>query len=303
MTKKTFILGLFLCHVFVLTLVTAAHAVKTQNNFPKPGVRPIAMGGAFVAVADDVNSIYYNPAGLGFVTNNQVQIMHTDLYGIGIDYNYLAFAKQKMGIAWAHFGVGPDFLMGGGDFSSDMFIVATAFPLDPQTNVGASVKWMKGRYTAPGGINPDLFENGIIAESLNDEGFSIDVGVLHKVDDMTRVGVAVRDLFGKRETVNSLRSTEGDQFEPRVVLGFARKTSPDFMFAVELDGITDETIVRVGAEKKIQDELMLRAGLDDDVFTAGFSYQQSGWEFEYAFKNSMSAGLDKTQRYGATYRF
>ena len=120
---------------------------------------------------------------------------------------------------------------------------------------------------------------------------------------MTTVGLVVRDLFGKRQTVNSLREPIEDKFRPRITVGFSRKTSSDFMFAVDLEGVGKETVVHVGAEKKIQDELILRAGLDDDVFTAGFSYYQDQWEFEYAFKNSISLGLDKTQRYGAVYRF
>jgi|GEM_PF-4295700 len=37
---------------------------NTERIFVE-GIRPMAMGGAFVAVADDENALYYNPAGLG----------------------------------------------------------------------------------------------------------------------------------------------------------------------------------------------------------------------------------------------
>jgi hypothetical protein len=36
--------------------------------------RPLGMGGAFVAVADDVNAIMYNPAGLAFIDSPQALI-------------------------------------------------------------------------------------------------------------------------------------------------------------------------------------------------------------------------------------
>ena len=41
------------------------------------GARPIAMGNAFVGLADDANSIYYNPAGLGLLTRKEL----TSTYG------------------------------------------------------------------------------------------------------------------------------------------------------------------------------------------------------------------------------
>lgn len=306
MTKPKLHLAVILCSMMVLFTGAAARGEKSENRFPEPGVRPEAMGGAFVAVADDVNAIFYNPAGLAKIKQQQVQITHTDLFGLGIDYNYIAYAQNRLGVAWAHYGVSDDFLMGGGDFSNDMYLIAYAYEVDPSTQAGINIKWMKGRFTAPGGLDQDRvnsFVNGVLAESLSDEGYSVDVGVLHQVDEMTRVGLTVRDLFGKRETINSLRPSEEDEFKPRIAVGFARNTSSDFMFALELEGIGSETVIHVGAEKKLQNELILRAGLDDDVFTAGFSYFQDQWEFTYAFKNSVSLGLEKTQRYGAIFRF
>ena len=303
MTTKHPIFRIFLCQLFILAIAGGSRAATTDNGMPQPGVRPQAMGNAFVAVADDVNAIYYNPAGLALVEKNQVQVMHSDLYGLGIDYNYIAFTQGKYGVSWANYGAGEDFLLGGGDYSKDMYILAGAYQLDPATFLGASIKWLRGSYTAPSSLDTTRHTNGIVAESLNDEGYSVDIGVLHQVDEMTRVGLVVRDIVGQQKTVNSLRSTEEDQFEPRIIVGFSRRTNPDFMFSVELDDLGSDTIIHVGAEKKMQEELTVRAGLDDDVFTAGFSYAQSEWEFEYAFKNSISSGLDKTQRYGAIYRF
>jgi len=57
----------------VLFLVSAVFAGRfepgvTGFTFMKLGVgaRPVAMGGAFTAVADDANALFYNPAGIGF---------------------------------------------------------------------------------------------------------------------------------------------------------------------------------------------------------------------------------------------
>jgi hypothetical protein len=61
------------------------------------GARPTAMGDAFVGIADDVNAVYYNPAGLGFMDRPEFTAMHTQ-YFQGLDYDYGAFAQPlKMG--------------------------------------------------------------------------------------------------------------------------------------------------------------------------------------------------------------
>ncbi len=55
-------------------------AGKTIYNFLRveQGARPVAMGGAFTAVADDINSIFYNPAGLTNIQSMEYVFSYTD---------------------------------------------------------------------------------------------------------------------------------------------------------------------------------------------------------------------------------
>lgn len=50
----------------------------TSANFLKLGVSPraVAMGEAFTAVSDDVNALYYNPAGLGTLERQELTLMY-----------------------------------------------------------------------------------------------------------------------------------------------------------------------------------------------------------------------------------
>ncbi len=60
----------------------AAGSIGTSGaDFLEIGVgsRPLGMGEAFTAATDDVNSIYYNPAGLGTMKYPVLQIMHQEL--------------------------------------------------------------------------------------------------------------------------------------------------------------------------------------------------------------------------------
>ncbi len=55
------------------------------------GARPTAMGDAYTAIGGDVNSSYFNPAGLATLRKAELTAMHTQ-YFQGIDYSYGAFA-------------------------------------------------------------------------------------------------------------------------------------------------------------------------------------------------------------------
>ncbi len=55
------------------------------------GARSTAMGDAFTAVSDDVNAVYFNPAGLSQLKSAELTAMHTQWFQ-GIDYGFGAFA-------------------------------------------------------------------------------------------------------------------------------------------------------------------------------------------------------------------
>ena len=64
----------------------------TAAQFMKLGVgaRAIALGGTFVAQANDLSAPYWNPAGLSNISGGAVQFSHTE-YLADISYNYAAF--------------------------------------------------------------------------------------------------------------------------------------------------------------------------------------------------------------------
>ncbi|HUU28692.1 MAG TPA: PorV/PorQ family protein [archaeon] len=59
------------------------------------GARGIAMGSAYSAIADDISSIWWNPAGLGFLQNSEVMVNVVD-YTMDLIYTYGAAATPLM---------------------------------------------------------------------------------------------------------------------------------------------------------------------------------------------------------------
>lgn len=84
-----FTVGLFAGPVFAAN----KNAGTSGAQFLKigAGARPTAMGDAFVGLADDVNAVYFNPAGISNISHPELLALHTQwIQGMG--YNYGAFA-------------------------------------------------------------------------------------------------------------------------------------------------------------------------------------------------------------------
>lgn len=93
MSKK--ITFLILSFLFILPRTNAQTVIaKYAGEFMNIGIggRPLAMGGAFSAVANDITAGYYNPSGLTQLNYPQISLMHDERYGNLVNYDYAAVA-------------------------------------------------------------------------------------------------------------------------------------------------------------------------------------------------------------------
>jgi len=68
---------LFCFPVLALILFSSAlHAVEYSSIYK--GIRPLGMGGAFVAVSNDQNALFYNPAGLSFIEQRRLILLSVE---------------------------------------------------------------------------------------------------------------------------------------------------------------------------------------------------------------------------------
>ena len=106
----------------LLVSPTASHGEKYAGEFMAlgGGARAMAMGGAFIAVADDATTTFWNPAGLGAFSplsarprNWESVLMHAEQFGDLIDSNFLAVVfplkegESGWGLSLIHMGI-PD---------------------------------------------------------------------------------------------------------------------------------------------------------------------------------------------------
>jgi len=67
-------LTVILAMTVLLEAMIHASPLFANELFFFRGARPVGMGGAFIAVADDENAIFYNPAGLGMIQKKNIRI-------------------------------------------------------------------------------------------------------------------------------------------------------------------------------------------------------------------------------------
>jgi len=199
----------------IFSVLVSAQAVRNYSNeFLNIGVDAAAlgMGNAVVAGTGDVNSGYWNPAGLVNLEENQVSLMHAEYFAGIANFDYIAFAKpldddSAIGISIIRFGVDDilnttqliddqgniDFnrisLFSTADFAAT-FSYARRLPLDG-LNIGANAKVVRR----------------IIGDFANSWGFGIDVGLQWKKGNWD-FGLMARDIT---TTVNAW-SIDEDQF-------------------------------------------------------------------------------------------
>jgi len=68
--------GFWILVVLMFLLVSVPGLLAKEYPTLHRGVRPLGMGGAFTAVADDENALFYNPAGLSDISTLQVGILN-----------------------------------------------------------------------------------------------------------------------------------------------------------------------------------------------------------------------------------
>nr|WP_310993818.1 PorV/PorQ family protein [Aequorivita sp. S2608]MDS1299251.1 PorV/PorQ family protein [Aequorivita sp. S2608] len=103
----------FLLLIVLLSTTMGAQTVrKYSNEFMNIGVDAAAFGmsNTVVASSGDVNSGYWNPAGLVDLEDNQISVMHASYFANIANYDYAAFAmplddRSAVGLSVIRFGV------------------------------------------------------------------------------------------------------------------------------------------------------------------------------------------------------
>ncbi|MBJ2174559.1 PorV/PorQ family protein [Aureibaculum sp. A20] len=192
--KKIILILLF------LPLVVPAQTIRNfSNEFLSIGVDASAfgMGKAVTASSNDVNSIYWNPAGLVGLNDYQGSLMHAEYFQGIANYDYIGFAKpindeSTIAIAVMRFGVDDILnttqLIQDGQINYDRVSLFSA--ADWAVNVAYAKKLIVKDLNV--GVNAKIVRRNIggFASSI---GFGLDAGLQFKRNNW-QFGLMLRDI-------------------------------------------------------------------------------------------------------------
>ncbi|HEX8269415.1 MAG TPA: PorV/PorQ family protein, partial [Flavobacterium sp.] len=173
---------------------------KYSNEFMNIGVDAAALGmsNAVVASTNDVNSGYWNPAGLMHMEDKQASAMHASYFANIAQYDYAAYAspiddKSAWGISVIRFGV--DDILNTTELIDDQGnIDYNRISLFSTADYGVTFSYAR-KLQVPGlqyGVNAKVIRR-IIGKFANSWGFGFDVGMQFERNDW-KFGVMIRDV-------------------------------------------------------------------------------------------------------------
>ena len=301
----------------VALLITGAHSYADISEgagtagaaFLKldPGTRPVGMGGAFTGLANDINTIFWNPAGLTTIQTRELTAMQ-HFWVADISNQSIGYAQRSNKMVWGASLVGsfteidrrtgpsetPDSSVTVGGFATGLSL---AYPLGASSSIGGSAKFISQQLDIQN-VYGAAVDVGLITHLLDNRlgvGFTVqNAGVFFESEDRDdnlpseypplalRAGLAyrvLRDVKIEGEAgvqQQALWSIVADAHLPLI------DANPSFHFGIErwfYDVIAARVGYRIGLNENPSDGLSIGVGVKRKGFD---SLASIGFQFDYA---------------------
>ena len=281
--------------LFMLVVGYSQVALADNYNHNMPmlrmgvGARALAMGGAYVAVANDATAGYWNPAGLSQIEKVSFASMIAANMAEDRKYNYLAIAGKfefgSVGFSWLNSGTsdidGRDNIgnpTGDFNYNDHVFLFSYGKAMEKfQVGVNFKVIYMKAD------SKTDFSKSGV--------GF--DAGVKYIIDEKVHLGVTAFDLGTK----------VGDEVPANFRVGVAVFPVEGFTIPLDIQKTQNESEIklRTGAEYSYQfaDDYFaaVRGGVNDGEFCIGAGLTiLSRYSIDYAYVSENSDAFGENHR-------
>lgn len=277
---KPTITAFIICFLFT-TVATAQEGHGGQAGaFLRMGVgaRAMGMGNAFSALADDGSALYWNPAGLGFITNNQLLGMYSKL-SMDRAFNFagLVLGDQKQSsfsVGWINYGVSR---IDG----RDPYGEKTAEFSNNETALQISYGKGFGSFLAIGATAKFLSHN---LSNYKASGHSYDFGLIVSPIRQLRIGACVQDFSGQLKWNTASKHIDTIPLLMRGGLAvLLRNNSIKLAGDVYKIGNHEKLHFNFGGECWIINAIAMRTGVNDGKLTAGASVHYDFLQIDYAY--------------------
>lgn len=305
MQKELYLKALLTTILLLISVSVCGQAVrKYSNEFLNIGVDAAALGmsNAVVAHSADVNSGYWNPAGLVHIEDKQIALMHSSYFANIANYDYIGFAmpiddRSSVGVSIIRFAV--DDILNTTQLIDDQGnINYDRISLFSTADYGVTFSYAR---TLPldglnYGINAKVIRR-IIGDFASSWGFGLDAAIQFQTRNEWKFGIMARDItttfnawaIDEDEFATIQDAVEGQNQElpetteitiPKLQLGVAKKfiIRYDYSLLAELD-------------------LLVRFEENNDVISTSFASitPALGLEFGYLDMVFLRAGVGNFQ--------
>lgn len=280
--------------VILLTLITALVSAqstrKYSNEFMNIGVDAAALGmsNAVVSHTADVNSGYWNPAGLVHLEDNQLSLMHSSYFANIANYNYIGYGmslddRSAVGISLIRFGVDDildttQLIDDEGNINYDRistfstadygltFSYARKLPLDG-LNFGVNAKIIRR----------------IIGDFASSWGFGLDAGIQFENNSGWKFGIMARDIT----TTYNAWSIDEEKFEQ--ISGAIDGQNQELPETTEITipkleiGMSKKWIFNYDYSLLAAANLNVRFEENNDIFSTSFASINPALGFEFGY--------------------
>ena len=178
------------CHIILLIALFFPVAASATFNDIGVGARPLGLGGAFVALADDSNAANYNAAGLGYIDVIQVGFTRAQRFNGLITYNSVSgiIPFGRIGSIGASLGV----LAEDSEIYREQAVrISYGNALFKQLAIGANLKFFGTSFDE---ANEFVAENPYFTQTSS-SAVSFDLGVIAKPFQSLSIGASVENLL------------------------------------------------------------------------------------------------------------
>jgi long-subunit fatty acid transport protein len=280
--------------IMLVILMLAAGGLFAADNgvaaaFVDPGsARASSLGGAYTAVADDANSVFYNPAGIVNSEYKDVTFMYMKQKWI-VPYNYAAIIYPFN----RYWGMGFGMIISGDQtLMEQTYLLSFAGSLDwfqkviRGISVGVNLKLNLASY----GNNPDTDPDKVIG---NAGGCGMDFGIMWKVTDNIQAGLMLKDAFSYIKWQTNFGGNYNEGVPLTSGLGLAYKMK-ELLASAEL---SDLDMVRFGLEKTLWTYVDVRVGYTQTLDIESSKQYMIGLgvgHFEFGARREFSFNIDSS---------
>ena len=286
------------------SLIQAQTTRKYSNEFMNIGVDAAALGmsNAVVGHTADVNSGYWNPAGLVHLEDNQMALMHSSYFANIANYNYAAFAmpidnRSAMGISIIRFGVDDildttQLIDDQGNINYDRINLFSAVDYGITFSYARELPVKGLNY----GVNAKVIRR-IIGDFASSWGFGLDVGIQFEAGNDWKFSVMARDIT---TTFNSWSIDEDKLADIQNAIEGQNQEVPE---GTEITlpklqiGISKMYVFNYDYSLRTEFDLNIRFAETNDLISSSFASINPalGFEFGYTDLVFLRAGLGNFQ--------